>query len=397
MDGNGAASVPLIPRRKRAPNTLFQEAQPQDTRLCQSMVAAMESRGITLQNLLNQSAFVLESIPEAVVEIDVHENIIIFNKAAEQLYGKSAAEVIGRRYSDVFHFSRLEDSLLLRTLYAGEELRRKELTWSSFLQKEVYFLCSTSRIFDVQGKLIGAIILLQDLTLQRKYEDSIEQAKLLATVSELAAGTAHEIRNPLTTVKGFLQLMAAKPDRDPDELEWIKLMIQEVDHVNSVISNFLLLSKPKPQEIKVLDLNLLLRDLLPLVTNQCLLMDISLETEIMLQPALVEGDANQIKQVILNLVNNALQAMPDGGKLSLSSRLSPTENFVEIMIKDTGVGIPTENLGKLFMPFFSTKPNGTGLGLTIACRIVRDLGGRIEVTSEINQGTCFVIKLPVIS
>lgn len=349
-----------------------------------------------MKNLLNQSAYVLESIPEVVVGIDTNENITIFNKAAEKLYGKTAAEVIGRRYSEVFHFYRVEDSILLRSFRTGEELRRKELTWSSFLKRKVYFLCSASRITDNQGNVIGAIILLQDLTQQKSYEEIIEQAKLLATVSELAAGTAHEIRNPLTTIKGFLQLMKNNEQRDPNELEWIKMMIQEVDHVNSVVSNFLLLSKPKPQEVKVVDVNTLLRDLVPLVTNQCLLLDIEFKPEIMAGEAKVEGDINQIKQVILNLVNNALQSMSGGGRLALTSRISQAGKFVEIIVQDTGVGIPKENLGKLFMPFFSTKAGGTGLGLTIAYRIVRDLGGRIDVTSKINEGTCFTMKLPII-
>ena len=221
----------------------------------------------------------------------------------------------------------------------------------------------------------------------------------LAALGEMAAGLAHEIRNPLGAIKGAAQLLVGpdgKPVTGQDVPEFLSIIVEEVNRLNRVVTQFLDYARPYKGEAAEIDLNEVVRKTAQLLENQ---------GKVVLQLAevlpRVRGDAEQLRQVFLNLGLNALEAMNGGGTLTIGTGRRPFRRrgdagaFVEVRFHDTGPGIPREQMKNLFIPFFTTKEKGTGLGLPISQRIVTQHGGVIEVRSERGKGTTFTVSLPV--
>ena len=224
-------------------------------------------------------------------------------------------------------------------------------------------------------------------------EEQLRRADRLSALGELSAGMAHEIRNPLSSIKGAAEIL--KDDYAPDEAkyEFIQILLKETDRLNRIVQEFLGFARPKPPEFQLVDLNESLESVLTLTMQETRKAGVTVRRN--LDPALGRrsADAALLKQAFLNLVLNAIQAMPQGGTLTIGTALRGT--VLDITIADTGVGITEENRKKLFSPFFTTKKNGTGLGLAITYRIIENHRGTIEVVSEPGRGTTFTVKLPV--
>ncbi|MGB9661818.1 MAG: two-component system sensor histidine kinase NtrB [Moorellaceae bacterium] len=217
----------------------------------------------------------------------------------------------------------------------------------------------------------------------------------LAMVGELAAGMAHEIRNPLTSIRGFLQLLQRKFDGEGPEHEYFQIMLEELDRINLIIKEFLSLAKPSQPQLKITDINVLISEALLLAEQEALMNEVVLEFIPGENIPLVFLDPAQIKQVVLNLVSNAIQATGPKGRVEVSSLYDPEEQMVIIGVKDNGPGIPPDKLHRIFEPFFTTKENGTGLGLTLSLRIVESHKGRIRVSSKVGEGSYFQVYLPL--
>lgn len=224
---------------------------------------------------------------------------------------------------------------------------------------------------------------------------ALEKAEKLAAMGKLAAGLIHEIRNPLTSVRGFIQLLAEKKSAGDREREYLDVMLSEIDRVNEIIRNFLFLSRSGEFRPVKIGLDRVIRDILLVVENQAALKGIEILYKHEPGTPEIQADPEQIKQVLLNLIQNAFQAMPFGGKLHISLFPEPSGGQVVLEVADTGVGIPPEHFSRLGEAFFTTKEDGTGLGLAISYRIIEDHRGRITVHSEEGKGTRFLIKLPV--
>lgn len=340
----------------------------------------------------SHSLCLLESIGKVVVAVDAEGIITAFNSFAEETFGLSRQDALNRPFSNVFKHVIKAHHYPVNTLATGEELNQKEVNYCPYLHKEGFFLHNTALIRNQTGKIIGAMWLFQDITEQRRYEREVAKGELLAAVSELAAGTAHEIRNPLTTVRGFIQLLASK---HASEKEYYDLILKELDRANKIIGDFLALAKPRANEMGFSSINHLIEDILLLVESQANLHGIGLVKDLAGDIPLTCIQPDQIKQVFLNLIRNSFQAMPDGGHLYISTKLGEQGDFIIMEIKDTGVGIPADRMAKLFVPFCSTKADGSGLGLTISYRIVKNHGGDIKVESEEGKGTVFRVYFPV--
>jgi signal transduction histidine kinase len=225
---------------------------------------------------------------------------------------------------------------------------------------------------------------------------ALERAEKLAAMGKLAAGLLHEIRNPLTSVRGFIQLLAEKRGTSGDrEREYLDVVLSEIDRVNEIIRNFLYLARSgefRPVPVK---LDRVVKDILLVVENQAVLKGIEIVSECAADTPSVMADSEQIKQVLHNLILNAFQAMSGGGKLTVRLSTDTTPGWVRLEVTDTGLGIAPEHFSRLGEAFFTTKEEGTGLGLAISYRIIEDHQGRIEVLSEEGKGTTFLIKLPV--
>lgn len=225
-------------------------------------------------------------------------------------------------------------------------------------------------------------------------EEQLRRADRLSALGELSAGMAHEIRNPLGSIKGAVEII--KDDYSPDDakFEFIQILLKETDRLNHIVQEFLGFAKPKNPEFQFVDLNEAIESVLTLVAQEARKARVAVEKK--LDPAIGKRslDAGMLKQAFLNLILNAIQAMPDGGVLTVQSTLA--NSAVYITISDTGVGISEENRKKLFRPFFTTKRSGTGLGLAITYRIIENHRGVIDVASEPGKGTRFTVKIPVI-
>ena len=237
--------------------------------------------------------------------------------------------------------------------------------------------------------------------LERTYEvnrslpAALEKAERLAAMGKLAAGLIHEIRNPLTSVRGVIQLLAEKKTPGDREREYLDVVLSEIDRVNEIIRNFLYLTRLGGFRPVLTRLDGVARDILLVVESQAVLKGIKLQMDFDPGTPEVLVDTEQIKQVLLNLVQNAFQAMPYGGELSVRLYPDASGEWVVLEVADTGVGIPAEHFSRLGEAFFTTKEDGTGLGLAISYRIIEDHGGKIEVQSEEGKGTRFLVKLPV--
>lgn len=258
-----------------------------------------------------------------------------------------------------------------------------------------YFSINTAPLYNEDQSVVnGAVSVFQDVTEKRILENEMNQMEKFALVAELAAGTAHEIRNPMTTLRGFLQILAKEFKPETKGYEYCSLMIEEIDRANSIIREFLLLTKPTAPRLKEADLHVILEEIFLLIESKSLLENVEIRRKYAKSLPLVKADPAQIKQVFLNLATNAIQAMPAGGHLMISTT---TENGNAVVrFTDSGCGIDEAQLAKIFNPFFTTKENGTGLGLTISYRIIENHGGRLYAQSVSGKGSTFTVELPAI-
>jgi len=226
-------------------------------------------------------------------------------------------------------------------------------------------------------------------------EKSVIRAKNLESLAAMSAGMAHEIRNPLTSIKGYAQYIQYEVANESSLKSDAQIIIDEVDRLNRIISRFLSFARPKELQMKPTLVNEVVHGVIRVIEKEIGKKQIKFYTKLMETPdAMIDFD--QLQQVVLNLVLNSIQAMPEGGKLSIYTGYLKGLNMVFISIKDTGIGIEKENYDKIFEPFYTTKDKGTGLGLAICSRIIENHKGYFEVNSSIGLGTVFTIKLPAL-
>ncbi|WP_164472896.1 ATP-binding protein [Cohnella candidum] len=232
-------------------------------------------------------------------------------------------------------------------------------------------------------------VIIRDISERKKNEELLINSEKLYVAGQLAAGIAHEIRNPLTSLKGFLQLIASGRKNNTT---YYDIMNSELDRIEEIVSELLMLSKPQVYQLSYHDVRMMMRDTVTLLETQAILHNIAIETDYGNEPLWVYGVENQVKQVFINVIKNAIEAMVDGGAIRI--RLSRVNDGVFIRIHDEGPGIGEDQLAKMGQPFYTTKEKGTGLGLMVSYKIVDNHRGRIYVNSEIGKGTLFEIMLP---
>jgi signal transduction histidine kinase len=224
-------------------------------------------------------------------------------------------------------------------------------------------------------------------------EEQLRRADRLSALGQLSASMAHEIRNPLGSIKGAAEILKDDYSRDDSKFEFVQILIKETDRLNRIVQEFLGFARPKQPEFQQADINDAVESVLTLTAQEARKARVTVERRLDPRVGLRSLDAGLLKQALLNLVLNAIQAMPSGGVLTVESGLAGGEMVVRV--SDTGTGIPEENRKKLFTPFFTTKKNGTGLGLAITYRIIENHRGTIDVASEPGKGTTFTVRIPV--
>ncbi|MBZ8141615.1 two-component system sensor histidine kinase AtoS [Rubrivivax gelatinosus] len=331
---------------------------------------------------------ILSSVADGIVAVDHRGIVTAINPAAQKLYEVTAEQALGRPYRDLFTSNR-PHSALLDTLDSGRthvgvavELTRGEHTFKVD--------ASASVLRDGDGRPIGAVVVLKDVSERDRLMVQVMRADRLAALGELTAGIAHEIRNPLTSIRGFLQYL-----QDCEAIEewrhYGPLIIREVDSLNHIVGELLAFGRPRPPQIDSIDIGELVRETAFLARGRS-----EAQVTVTLEPGLpgIEGDREALKQAILNLLINAIQALPQGGHVEIAVA-AVDAGLVSIAVHDDGVGIAPENLAKVFDPFFSTKASGTGLGLAMVHRIVDAHAGTISIDSRIGEGSTVEIRLPI--
>jgi PAS domain S-box-containing protein len=342
----------------------------------------------------NEYKHILDSINAGVLAVDVHGIITTCNKNLAYYCNSSPEQLIGCYLPEVRTGLFYKFDYLMKTLKSNQPVSVPEL-WCEIEGKDYLFSLECNPITDAEGRNIGAVGVWRDISLQRMMELESNRSEKLALVGELAASTAHEIRNPLTSIRGFIQLLENRFSPDAAEQDYLKIMLSELDRANDIIKNFLLLAKPQEPKLQFQDLNFVLEELLKLVEAQSLMSDVQLQRNFCSDMPFMVMETESIKQVFLNLLQNAFQSMPNGGYITVSSEFDPLENHSVVKVTDTGIGIPKELLRKIGHPFFTTKQNGTGLGLAVSYRIIENHKGKIQVISQENVGTTFIVTLPV--
>jgi PAS domain S-box-containing protein len=241
------------------------------------------------------------------------------------------------------------------------------------------------------GKPYQYLAIRNDITEKKKSEEMLHRQDKLAAVGQLAAGVAHEIRNPLTSMKGYAEFLQLD-EKDPQRQEFIEIILDEIDRVNNIVEEFMVLAKPKAVELEERNIIPIVQNVVSMLKFEARKRNVKLEFDTVEEIVQIECDENRLKQVFLNFIKNGIEAMPDGGDLRVKAEIHD-ENIV-ISIQDTGVGIPPEILKKIGEPFYTTKKNGNGLGLMVSFKIIESHNGKVYIESEQNKGTTFKILLP---
>jgi PAS domain S-box-containing protein len=341
---------------------------------------------------------------DAFIATDMKGTINLFSKGAENIFGCKAEDVLGTPISNYYVMGRDEAKKIMKILYQEGGLQNYETVMIIRNGKKVNMNLSVSLLKNSNGELIGTLGIGKDFTEFKRIERQLQQSEKLATVGELAAGIAHEVGTPLNVILGTAEYLMMEMEGDDPKIEELKIIISQAEHITKLIHQLLNFSRYNKPEFKSIDINSLVRDVLKLTDLQIAKEKIKVFTDLQSDVPSIIGDDNQLQQVFINIIVNAVHAMPQGGTLTIASRLDISESsdphsngFVEISISDTGFGIPSKDIPKIFDPFFTTKDidKGTGLGLTVSHRIVEDHGGTIDVESKVNEGTRFTVKLPI--
>jgi signal transduction histidine kinase len=254
----------------------------------------------------------------------------------------------------------------------------------------IYHIFSTPLQQELGGLPGGRVLVVQDLTEEEKFRTELDNVERLTLVGQMAAGITHEIRNPMAVVRGFLQLMREK---SPGEMEsYYQIVMEELDRANGIINDFLSLAQSRISNKETVQLHHIIEELSPLLWADANLRGQSVELRLCPSLPLLQLNTREIKQLILNLARNGMEAMAPKGVLTLETRINTDR--VELIIQDTGSGIPQSQLEKLFVPFFTTKSQGTGLGLPLCLSIAERHNGGIQVDSEEGEGTAFTVSFP---
>jgi len=348
----------------------------------------------TLASLRVLHERIIESIRSGLITTDLEGNIYTFNAAAAEITGYKSEDMIGKSIAALFGNIESSMALSIETSEIGEQPPRFEadlMTPEGFAVRVGYGI---SPLFSEEGETTGLIITFQDLTEIRTMEESVRRKDRLAAVGRVAAGLAHEIRNPLGAMRGAIQVMESQTKPGTAQASLMEIILRESDRLNKIITNFLTYARPRVSNFSEIDVRESIQDTVMLLKHSPDVKDHhSIKTVLPENPVMLSADPTQLKQIFWNLARNAMFAMSDGGTLNIETeKIAP--NRVRIVFSDTGCGMSPEQVERLFEPFSNSTTGGTGLGLSIVYQIIRDHNGTINVRSRENEGSTITIELP---
>lgn len=354
----------------------------------------LEERAIQLINIEEYTQSILRSITSGVLTVGPDGSVATANPAAERMFGVREAEVVPRRVRMLMDDDDGLDADIAKVLSGRVPRIVRDLRLLLHDGRTLHVQASISLMRDIDGRVLGAVVTMEDVSEVKALTDQLIRADRLAAMGELTAGVAHEVRNPLGIIRASVQLVEDVGCDRERLLAATAVVKQEIDRLDRVIKALLDFGRPSKPTLVPVSLNDVVDDVLLLTGRFASQSHVHVERRLETPLPPVRADADQLKQVLVNLISNAVQAMGEaGGTITVSTTVRG--GFVSLGVQDDGPGISPELLSKVFDPFYSTKEGGTGLGLTMVHRIVDEHDGHIEVTSTQDEGTRFTVSLPV--
>jgi len=356
--------------------------------LLQQQLQAMSNN---YRNAVQKLQQFIDLTPLGVVLVDHHGIITHINdQAIRTIRSKNTIidrmSLTGRPYTDLSDGTKADvDCILIQRALQGDEPSREVVQDRNRIHLKTGFT-----VRDISSNaIIGAAVISHDITEVTRLKDEINRVERLSLVGQMAASITHEIRNPMAVIRGFIQLMR---ERSPNhQHEYYRIIIEELDRANAIINDFLSLAQNRVVDMEYRSLHDILNDLVPLLWADANMRGQSIELDLCEQMPAIEMNEKEIKQMVLNLARNGMEAMDEKGQLTIGTRVTD-DNRIELRVSDTGKGIPPDKLSKLFEPFFTTKSRGTGLGLPLCLSIAERHNGKIDVRSVEGRGTTFVVS-----
>lgn len=325
---------------------------------------------------------------------DKNDNIIYVNDKFCDITKYSKEELLGKNYSifnSGYHPKEFFDNIL-ETIQQGKvwkgDIMNKALDGTS------YWVDTTLIPFlDSDGETYQHISIQNDITEQKRTEELLQKTEKLSLVGELAAGIAHEIRNPLTTIKGFVQLLSQSAENK--DLPYSSIILGEIDRINHIVSEFMVFAKPHATDFNECNVSEILSSVINLLNAESALKNIMITHRFSTDNIFIFGEKHQLKQVFLNILKNAIEAMPNSGHIHVS--VTAKGQHIQVSVQDDGVGMSREQIQKLGEPFYTTKETGNGLGLMVSYKIIQNHNGTIHVRSDVENGTNFTIIFPLLT
>jgi two-component system sensor histidine kinase HydH len=360
----------------------------------------MTAQGYTIsQEALNRvqafTSLLISRLPVGIIATDQDGKIRTFNSTASSMTGKLPDDVINSQPEEVLPANL---SMFFSSPESRDEMTDRDVSLTG-MDNEIYSLhLSSLPVYNQEALFMGRVLLMYDLSELKKLEKEIQRHDRLVALGKMAAGVAHEVRNPLSSIKGFATLLGSRFKDGSKEHEAADLLVQEAERLNRSISELLNYARPTPLKKEYTSLGEIIASSLKLIGSDAKTLGVDATLEI--SPSLpdIQVDRDRINQVLLNLYLNGLQAMEDVEDqkfLKVKVHMAETPGFIDIEVQDTGKGIPEEELDRVLDPYFTTKPDGTGLGLAMAYKIIDEHNGSILFRSASGQGTTVTVSLPV--
>jgi two-component system sensor histidine kinase HydH len=345
----------------------------------------------TLSDLSTYTSGIVDNMPNGLISLDGNGKPVMINRAARMMFGfgsKSEKQLTGHPVLQALAEEFLQDLALER------QIMEREVSVAVDEDRSIPLAVSAAMVpAGVEGtEGQGAIFILRDLRQIRDLEEQVRQSEKLAAVGRLAAGVAHEVRNPLSSMRGLARFLARDMDVASREAEYLKVMVGEIDRINRVVTGLLDFARPRQPELTSVDINDLLRHTLGLVADDARHQAVDIHEDLAEDSLNALADRDQAIQAVLNVLLNGIEAMPDGGRLEV--RTYAESGHVVVSIEDSGPGVSPEDRSQLFDPFYTTKKSGTGLGLALVARIMEAHHGRVMVGGQVGLGTIFSLYFP---
>ncbi len=324
---------------------------------------------------------------DAIGVYDLEGTLLKANASYEKMFEVDKGRMIGSKTS-FLSFTAANSLRVFLSKFKKKKQLSFELLTSTRSGMHIDVNITVTPVRNSDGSILALVFLMKDITDKKRTEEALMQSEKLSVIGELAAGVAHEIRNPVTVLKGFVQLLS----QEKRDKEFYTIMDKELERINQITNEFMALAKPQAVHFKKQNLMELIQEVCLFLESEAFMHQVVIEVDHLDTYIYLNCEPNQMKQVLINTIKNGMEAMPDGGKITIQTET--VDGFVHLMIKDEGTGIPEEVINKVGQPFFTTKEQGTGLGLMVSMKIIENHGGQLTIQSEENMGSTVEIILP---